>query len=1610
MTQFYKPLVALVVLTLSFVHSAVAQQININNSYSASQLVENNLVVGCVEISNIVSTVNGSVNGFNSFAYFENGNSNFPFKNGIMLSTGNPMSGGNTLNNDILNEGNDQWLTDADLEEALGISGTINATSIEFDFVSITNQLQFNYILASEEYFGNFPCQYSDGFAFLIKETGTSNPYQNIALIPGGETPVNTNTIHDEIVGYCEASNENYFEGYNLGDTNYNGRTKVMTATATIEPYIQYTIKLVIADQTDQNYDSAVFIEGNSFDAEVNLGEDVMTCASEVALEGNIFNPQAIYSWYLNDVLIAGETTPELNAIASGNYRIKVEIPLAGSTCIIEDSVAITLSSTQSADAISDFQLCDGNADGLEIFDLSTKYNETLNAVPESNYSISYHYSNADALNSNNPITTPIENTSNPQTVFVRIEDDVNGCLAYSQFDLVVNSIPEVTAPAILIACAEVADNGAAIINLSEKDDEITNNNLDLSVTYYLNLTDAENGENAIPLPYVNNNGNEQVFARVTNTTTGCANTTNLRIEVINKPVINMGDHMIDACDSDHDGFAQFDLTEIIPDVLEGLTGVNVSFHETLLDAENGINPILNETAYPNPQANEGLVYIRVVDDETGCASITAIEIHTNLLLTGTNIEDFSQCDIGNDGTETFDLEDIALKIINGLEEVSIEFFLNEDDRNNGRNAIDTSVGFVPSSNPQVLYLTLTNPTCSEVAEIELIVNPIVQAAFIGSQVICDEDQDGFTSLNLNQFNNIITEDQSGFNVKYYLTEEDAHNNTGAVPSSYVNTTNPQTFYYRARLNATGCADVKGFEITVLEAPISAVPEEVIICDDDQDGFSIVDLDAKISEVIDNATNRNVTFHTSTTDAENDVHAITNTSSFSARTQTITIRIENATTGCYSLQNLEIIVNTLPIITDINVFKFCEEGDDGFGEFVFKSQDANILDGQNGKRVKYYESAQDAEDDTAAINKNQPYVNLTNPQTIYIRVENITDTSCYGTSSFPIKVGTNPPFNEATDIFVCDDMTNDGSVRFDLGIQLAEITDGFPEIKEVTFHASALGAENNENPLPLNFENTVNPQQIYARINNGSICESYTSFVLNVIAAPDTNLPDGLTQCDVNYDGFSIFDLTGSEVDILDVRQDDIVIAYYLSEEDAALETNEITNPSNFSNTTNPQTVFVKVSNSISNCSVNVPLELTVDLPPAIHFIEEYQICNTADGFTDLTEINDVLLKQTENVVVTYFSSEADARDQKNTLDNYYKYQTTRDALFVRVAFSTTGCFYVHNFDLIVNPLPTANQPVDMEDCDDDYDGFQIFNVTQQDAEVLGGQNPNKYSVTYYTDLVLAEEGVANISSNFEGMDKDIIYVRVENKSTGCFALTQFAVAVHPKPIVEIEDQVICLDYGPLTVSANTNDSGDSYLWSTNASTPEIEITTVGTYSVTVTSEFGCVTSRVFEVNKSESANIEFTEVIDFSDPNNVTVTISGIGNYLYQIDENEPQESNVFQNVPLGYHILTIIDLNGCSEVTKEIVVIDAPKFMTPNGDGYFDTWHISGVETLPGTIIYIYDRYGKLMTQLTSSTPGWDGRFNGQQMPASDYWFVANVKKDNIAFEVKGHFSVRR
>ncbi|WP_300977169.1 choice-of-anchor L domain-containing protein, partial [Flavobacterium sp.] len=268
-----------------FFQEAKAQYIKVDDTFTTQHLVEKVLVnSSCAQVSNFKETGDTFTTGKKSLGFFDFNGSAFPFKQGIFLST---WSSNNTPGPYIDNQrggGNINWGGDADLDAALGISST-NASVIEFDFVPLTDYVSFNYFFASNEYQLYFPCQYSDGFAFLIKEKGSTTPYKNLAVLPGTTTPVSSKIVHplinpvttsNNVIPGCPAINENYFNGYNAFNSpiNYAGQTKVLTAETKVTAGKTYHIKLVVADDIEEVYDSAVFIEAGSFSAKIDLGPD----------------------------------------------------------------------------------------------------------------------------------------------------------------------------------------------------------------------------------------------------------------------------------------------------------------------------------------------------------------------------------------------------------------------------------------------------------------------------------------------------------------------------------------------------------------------------------------------------------------------------------------------------------------------------------------------------------------------------------------------------------------------------------------------------------------------------------------------------------------------------------------------------------------------------------------------------------------------------------------------------------------------------------------------------------------------------------------------------------------------------------------------------------------------------------------------------------------------------------------------------------------------------------------------------------------------------------------------------------------------------------------
>ncbi len=242
--------------------------------YTPEQLVAD-LLLGnpCVDVFNISAVSGNNFGNVNGIGSFVSTSESFPISSGLILSSGSALNAQGP-NSTTLSDGAGNWPGDAQLD-AIILSATgqalqsHNASILEFDFVSAHEYMSFNFLFASEEY-GNFQCQFSDGFAFLLTDLNTGIT-TNLAVVPGTNAPVSVVTIRDAAYNPgCPSVNEGFFGGY-FGNQpfgtsiNFNGNTALMTASSAIIPNNPYHIKLVVADRQDSAYDSAVFIQAGSF-------------------------------------------------------------------------------------------------------------------------------------------------------------------------------------------------------------------------------------------------------------------------------------------------------------------------------------------------------------------------------------------------------------------------------------------------------------------------------------------------------------------------------------------------------------------------------------------------------------------------------------------------------------------------------------------------------------------------------------------------------------------------------------------------------------------------------------------------------------------------------------------------------------------------------------------------------------------------------------------------------------------------------------------------------------------------------------------------------------------------------------------------------------------------------------------------------------------------------------------------------------------------------------------------------------------------------------------------------------------------------------------------
>ena len=408
------------------------------------------------------------------------------------------------------------------------------------------------------------------------------------------------------------------------------------------------------------------------------------------------------------------------------------------------------------------------------------------------------------------------------------------------------------------------------------------------------------------------------------------------------------------------------------------------------------------------------------------------------------------------------------------------------------------------------------------------------------------------------------------------------------------------------------------------------------------------------------------------------------------------------------------------------------------------------------------------------------------------------------------------------------------------------------------------------------------------------------------------------------------------------------------------------------------------------------------------------------DGFTlfNLTEANADLTGGLANLSTKFFLYLTDAENSSNELNgSAFNNFSNPQTIYVQVIDDTSGCFNISELTLEVSA--TNANDASLEICDDDgsEDGKTSFNLNDAEADILSGL-PNNLDVQFFESYENALLEVNPLNTNYTNSVaySQFIYVRVENENA-CYGINEIQLTVFELPNIETELQTIyCLNTFPETITLTSgiiNDSPSNYLfnWDTGENTSEIEINEAGSYTVVVSNANGCSKSRTITVLPSNIATIDNIEVRDASQNNTITVLISGEGDYEFALDNiNGPYfDDNFLENVSSGIHTVFVRDKNDCGIAEELVSVIGFPRFFTPNNDGYNDTWQVKGVNAQfqPNTLIYIYDRYGKLISQIDPAGLGWNGIQNGRPLPNDDYWFAITLEDGRI---FKDHFTLKR
>ncbi|MET7029515.1 T9SS type B sorting domain-containing protein [Sediminicola luteus] len=595
-------------------------------------------------------------------------------------------------------------------------------------------------------------------------------------------------------------------------------------------------------------------------------------------------------------------------------------------------------------------------------------------------------------------------------------------------------------------------------------------------------------------------------------------------------------------------------------------------------------------------------------------------------------------------------------------------------------------------------------------------------------------------------------------------------------------------------------------------------------------------------------------------------------------------------------------------------------------------------------------------------------------------------------------------------IYACENSFNTGiSSSFEVAHVTQQVLGGQNNMK-VTFID---GSGREYATLPNPFTNTFRDREtIMVRVahNNNVCCYSETTFDLIVNPISDLSSVSDLFVCSNDANGFATFDLEQVQNDIL-AGSNAISVTFYRE------NGNQIQQPLNavINEVINEEEITVRAFDSGNTCLNETTFKLMVNPLPVVHDLDILIGCDdNGDGISeyfDTSSIESLVLGNQMNTSISYFDSNGNSLP--NPLPNPYTNTTlNEETIIVRVTNSQTNCYEETPLVFRTSSQPQLNSPQPVFACNLGS-GFANFDLSHIESEIVGDQVGLNF---IYSDAN-GDELPSPLSPFFENTEpwNQTVFVRVENSLNSlCYAETSIDLLVIELPVTKLEPAYYLCHLEPSLPIEVENDF-DFYSWayednSIISNTYRVDLIHAGSYTLTIGKNiYGiyCENTLDFEFIKSSSPSITEVRHSRLSEINFIEIMATGDGNFEYSLDGVNFQESNYFSDIPGGKYTAMVKDKDGCGEDTEDVTLIDYPRFFTPNSDGRNDYWHIMGIVSYPNSRTFIFDRYGKLLAELSSDDIGWDGFYKGREVSSNDYWFKTNLG-DGVIFS--GHFTLKR